>query len=422
MARIVVNTWGSFGDVFPYVGLALALRERGHEPVLAMPALYREVIAREGLLFEPVGPDIDVDDRALTARVMDPARGPEVLFRQILVPALREAHQELSRVAEGAHLLVTHPAALAGPIVAEERRIPWASTVLAPMSLFSTSDPVVPPAAPWVYPLLARSRAASRAFVWLARQITRRWLAPVERFRASRGLPARGNPIMEGQHAPHLGLAMFSRVLGEPQPDWPEQTVVTGPILYNATAQVTVPDDLREFLDDGDPPIVFTLGTSAVGAAGAFYETSAAAAERLGRRAVLLVGPYPDNRPRRASRAVFAAEFAPHAALFPRACAIVHQGGVGTLHQALASGAPMIVVPHSHDQPDNARRAASLGVSRTVCPGRYRVATLARELDALLASGAYRERARRVAAVVKAENGPARACDAIEALLASSRP
>ena len=133
-----------------------------------------------------------------------------------------------------------------------------------------------------------------------------------------------------------------------------------------------MPDELLTFLDRGDPPIVFTLGSSAVGAAGDFYRESVAAAASLGARAVLLVGHDPANHPRDPlPRGVIAIESAPHQELFPRAAAIVHQGGVGTTGQAMRSGRPMLVVPHAHDQPDNAFRVTRLGAARVLRPGRY---------------------------------------------------
>ena len=419
MACIVINTWGSFGDVYPYIGLGLALKARGHRPVLAMPALYRDIVEQEGLEFRAVRPGIDADNRELAARAMHPVRGTEALFREILVPAIAGAHEDLSAAASGADLLVSHPAALAAPIVADELKLRWASSVLAPISFFSVTDPIVPPSAPWLYPVLAASTAIGRLFLWLTGRITRRWAHPVTAFRASRGLPPAGNPVLAGQHSPHLVLALFSRVLAEPQPDWPPNVTVTGPILYNGAAEAPLAEDLRAFLDDGDPPIVFTLGTSAVFSAGSFYEVSAAVAGRLGRRAVLLVGRDPGNRPKHGSRGVFVAEFASHARLFARAAALVHQGGAGTLHQALASGRPMLVVPHAHDQPDNARRVTALGVARTLYPSRYQEAALERELRTLLESSACRQRAAEVAAAVREEDGAARAADAIERLISS---
>ncbi len=417
MSRIAITTFGSFGDVNPYIGLGLELQRRGHHPVLAMPGIFREAVEREGLAFRAVRPDINPDDAALTARMMDPARGSETLFTELLVPQLHASYDDLAAAAVSADLIVTHPASMVGPILAQKRNLPWASSVLAPLSFFSVSDPMVPPPAPWLHPLLARWHAASRAFSWLSDRLTRRWVAPVQRFRVSLGLPEGANPVLAGQHSPQLVLALFSRLLADPQPDWPAQTVVAGPILFNGAATAEASAELERFLADGEPPIVFTLGTSAVEAAGSFYEVSAEAARRVSRRAVLLVGRHARNRPRATGADVLAVDYAPHAVLFPRAAAIVHQGGAGTLHQALAAGRPTLVVPHAHDQPDNAHRVARLGTSRTVYPRRYTVAAVERALGDLLADGPCAARAREMGAVVRAERGASRAADAREAML-----
>jgi rhamnosyltransferase subunit B len=381
--------------------------------VLATPALYRELVEREALEFAPVRPDIDIHDRALAARVMDPARGPEAIFGDVIVPSLAATHADVWRVTEGADAIVTHPATPAAVIVAEERRIPWISTVLAPLSFFSAFDPVTPPPAPWLQPLLARSMTASRAFLWLTERVTQKWAEPIQAFRVSRGLSRGRNPILAGQHSPRLVLAMFSKVLARPQRDWPVNVRITGASLYNGDRHTELAPDLSAFIEAGPPPVVFTLGTSAVAAAGRFYEVSAEAVDRLGLRGVLLVGPHAVNRPSRISARVHLTEFAPHALLFARASAVVHQGGAGTLHQALRHGRPMLVVPHSHDQPDNARRVTGLGVARTLYPRQYRVRAVERELRALL-DPIYTRRAEDVAVSVRAENGPRAAVDEIE--------
>ena len=406
--------------MYPYIGLALALRQGGHEPVLALPGLYRDIVEREDLSFVAMRPNVSIDDRELVGRIMDPAQGPQVLFRQLLVPSLPDSYADLVAAVEGADLLVTHPAALAGPIVAQERRMPWISTVLAPMSFFSITDPVVPPPAPWLQPLLARSRTLSRAFRWITDRMTQAWSEPVQQFRVSRGLPRGANPILDGQHSPHLVLAMFSRVLATPQADWPPNVRVVGASLYNASDHLELPAELLRFLDTGPPPIVFTLGTSAVNAAGSFYDVSARVAERLQQRAVLLVGPHAENRPAKLGPNVHLADFAPHATLFPRASVVVHQGGAGTLHQAMASGRPMLVVPYSHDQPDNAARASRLGIARTLYPREYTVDRVARELRTVL-DARYAERAALVADAMRAENGAQEAAAAIDAVLTGAK-
>ncbi len=422
MATIVIATWGSYGDVFPYMGLGQALRQRGHTPILAMPEFYRSAVESAGLGFHPLRPDLDLHDQAMAERVMDPARGTQFLFNELLIPALEASRADLVEAAAGADLLVTHPAVPAGPMVAEEKRLPWASTVLAPISFFSMHDPVVPAPAPWLYALTSRSPLLARLFVRLTERVTRRWAAPVQRFRRSLGLPEGGNPVMGGQHSPYLVLALFSRLLAEAQPDWPPNVRVTGPILYNPGDQeMRLPDEMEAFLGAGEPPVVFTLGSSAVRVAGSFYHESAAAMRQLGRRAVLLVGRDAVDPPV-SDDTVRVVEFAPHSALFPRAAAIVHQGGAGTLHQALASGRPTIVVPHAHDQPDNARRVRSLGVSRTVYPDQYAAERIGRDLRDLLRDEEVAERAAEVGRVVRAEGGAAAACDAIEGLLERTAP
>ena len=123
----------------------------------------------------------------------------------------------------------------------------------------------------------------------------RRWVEPVAQLRAELGLPPGGHPMLEGQYSPHGTLALFSRVLAEPQPDWPPNVRVTGSVFYNEAEPLE--PRLEEFLAAGEPPVVFTLGTSAVGAAGRFYHESAAAAAKLGVRAVLLTGGFAQNQP-----------------------------------------------------------------------------------------------------------------------------
>jgi UDP:flavonoid glycosyltransferase YjiC (YdhE family) len=344
---------------------------------------------------------------------MDPANGAEVIFAEVLAPHLAETHADLMAATDGADVVISHPASPASVIVAEERQLPWISSVLAPMSFFSAYDPISPPPAPWLQPLLANSLALSRGFLWLSERLTRRWAEPIQEFRASRGLPRTANPVLGGQHSPRLVLAMFSKVLASPQVDWPEKVCVTGASLYNGADSAELPADLEDFLDAGTPPVVFTLGTSAVASAGRFYETSAEVIDELNLRGVMLVGPHAVNRPASVSSRVHLAEYASHAALFARASLIVHQGGAGTLHQALVSGRPTLVVPHSHDQPDNARRVVRLGVARSIRPGAYSRARVSRELRALM-SPPYAERAEAVAAIVRSENGPVTAAEAIE--------
>jgi UDP:flavonoid glycosyltransferase YjiC (YdhE family) len=192
--------------------------------------------------------------------------------------------------------------------------------------------------------------------------------------------------------------------------------VVTGFPFFDRDGDAGLPPDLARFLDDGPPPVVFTLGCSASTIAGRFYEHSAGAAVRLGRRAVLVL-KVPGNRPPSLPEGVIAVDYAPFSALFPRASAVVHHGGVGTTGLGLRAGRSTLVVPFAHDQPDNAARLARLGVARILYPGRYTPARVACELGRLLDDPSYSQRAEQVGERVRREDGVVVACDALEGLL-----
>lgn len=416
-SRIVLTCWGSYGDLFPYIAVALALKARGHSPVVATCPFYRDIVQAEGLEFRAVGPDVDPSDTVLMARVMDPARGSEVVIKELVVPHVRSAYTELFEATEGADVLVTHPITFAGPLVAAVRRLRWISSVLAPASLFSLHDfPVLPP-----YTRLARFVTgrpwSARLFFGLARRLTASWTAPVRAFRAELGLPPAPDPLYDGQYSPSGTLALFSTVMATRQPDWPAGTVVTGFPFYNRPA--AIPAAVARFLDAGTPPVVFTLGSSAVGAPGSFYDESVSAAAAIGQRALLMVrSDVQRGVPPSLPESVLAVDYAPHEAIFPRALAVVHHGGVGTTGQALRSGRPMLVVPHAHDQYDNGARVARLGVARVLDAAKYRAPEVARHLRALVSGPGYRRRAEEVAGTVGAEPGAEEACDAIERVFA----
>jgi UDP:flavonoid glycosyltransferase YjiC (YdhE family) len=406
--------------VYPYIGLAKALKARGHHAVVAAPAYYRQAVEREEINFSAVGPAVDPGDRDTIARVMHPAKGTEVVVRELVVPALRQTYDELLRATGGADLLVGHPLTFAVPMVGEARGLPWVSTVLAPIGFFSVTDlPVLPPA-PWIVHVRGIGRWFGRMIVGLARRATQSWVEPVHRFRAELGLPRRGHPLFDGQFSPTATLALFSRTLAQPQPDWPPHVRTTGFVFYNGPDRLD--PALESFLAAGSPPVVFTLGSSAVGAAGRFYHESVDAAGRLGVRAVLLTGGFIENRPADLPPGVLLIDRAPHQLLFPHASAVVHQGGIGTTAQALRAGHPMLIVPHSHDQPDNAFRVSNLGVARTIFPRQYVAARVARELKRLLSDKSYHERSSAISASVKQEGGADAAAEAIEQVLEGKRP
>ena len=416
--RIVMATFGSLGDLHPYIALGLEMKRRNVDPVIATSEVYREKVEQAGIRFAPVRPrmpELDSPEAVeLIDRIFDPKTGAQFLIKELIAPSIRDSYYDLYKAVVGADLLITHPMTLAGPIVAQATRIPWVSTVLAPASLWSDHDPVVPPNAPLLGQLMRSGGPKITALIRKGIQMLMNgWIEPVYALRRELGLAPGDHPLFSGQFSPRLNLALFSAVMYQRPADVPAHTTVTGFPFYDGGRTATLSTELSEFLDRGSAPVVFTLGSSAVHVAGDFFRESIAAASIAKVRAVFLVGserampkaPLPDG--------MIAAPYAPFGDLLPRASAVVHQGGAGTTGQALKAGVPMVVVPFNYDQHDNAARLQRLGVGLTIERKRYEGGTVAQSLSRLLSQPAYMERAFRVGELVRSEDGTVRAVDEI---------
>lgn len=417
MGKILIATFGSLGDLHPKLALALELKARGHDVTVAAMDLYREKIEGIGLRFHPMAPHLEMEDKELAKKLMDLDKGPENMMKLVLMPSLREMYDDLLPVAGDSDLMITGEVVLVAKSITEKTGIPWISTSLMPLTLFSAHDPNVYPNAPWYESLHFLPVFFHNLLFRFMQGTISNWFEPYREFRRSLGLDPNHDAMFKGKYSDLLHLAMFSRVLAEPQPDWPQQTVQTGFCFYDGQAEEdSVPDGLREFLDAGEPPIVFTLGSAAALDAGNFFEESVKAAKALGRRALLLYGR-DQKRPEGLDESVAAFEYAPYSLVFPRAACVVHQGGVGTTGQVLRAGVPHLIMPYSHDQPDNAARCRRLGVAEVIGRDEYIADAAAAMIGKLLSDPKYSDAARRASEVVQSEHGTRAACDAIEEVL-----
>ena len=420
--RVVLSTWGSFGDLHPYIALGLGLRSRGHEPVIATCEIYREKVQKEGLEFAPLPPHLPHPDQApeVMRRVMDSRDGSRHVVQDLVAPAVRDQFNALMPLLRNADFMVSHPITYGAPIAATVSGTPWAGALLQPMILASAYDPPWPVdhhgVARLVYGL---GPGVTRQLMSVVRTHSRNWVAPVDALRAELGLPRGANPIFEGQYSPHLNLLLFSSVLTSPQPDWPSHSVVTGfPFYDRREAGEGTPQALTSFLDSGPAPLLFTLGSSAVMMGSEFFRDAVAIAERLNMRAVLLAGRQEWNRlPADLPPSVCVCEYAPHGEVMPRAAVVIHQGGVGTTGQALRSGRPQLVAPFAHDQGDNGARVRRLGCGAVLTPSRFRASTAVAALTRILGNPEFARSAAEVGARVRQEAGVERACDEIERVM-----
>jgi rhamnosyltransferase subunit B len=413
MSKIVLATIGSLGDLHPKVALALELKKRGHDVTIAAMEYYRERIEPLGIAFASMAPHLVPGDKDLARELMDSRKGSEKILREIIMPSLRHMYDDLLHAIDGADVLITGEIVYAARSVVEKTGIKWVSTSLQPGTMFSAYDPFVPPTVEWIEHLRFLGPTFHRTLFQVLLWTTRDWWKPYREFRRDLGLDENHDPLIKGKFSGLLHLALFSRVIGPPQRDWPPNTVQPGFCFYDgADGRQTMPDELLNFLDAGEPPIVFTLGSAAVMDARDFFEQSAEAARQM------LYGVFNDP-PAGIGGDIAGFDYAPYSQVFPQAACVVHQGGVGTTGQALSAGVPQLIVPFAHDQPDNAARCRRIGVAEVVTRNSYTASTARSTLSKLLNTGSYRDRANDVAKVVGSETGTVGACDSIESILAS---
>jgi UDP:flavonoid glycosyltransferase YjiC (YdhE family) len=412
--RIVLSTIGSLGDLHPFMAVGLALRARGAFVTIATAAEYRAKVERAGLGFHAIRPsfedlqrDLGMDREQLTRAML--ARN-DFLLRRLIMPYVRASYEDMLAALRGADLVLTSSLSFGARLAAERCAVPWLAVVLQPLMFLSAYDPPAIPGAEFLGSLLRM--LGPTATGWALRAVKRALaiqLKPVRELRRQVGLPpAAANPLFEGQFSSEGAIGLYSPMLGGVRDDYPRPTELAGFACFDSDdgdASALEPS-LEAFLGAGRRPLVFTLGSLIVNSPGSFFRESLAAARILNERAVLLVG---ENAAAAyagfASAQVHVAAYAPHSLLFPRAEAVVHQGGIGTLAQALRSGRPQLIVPFYADQIDNAARAQRLGVARSLAPARYDAGSAVRILGALTSDADLLQRARGVREVLLREDG-----------------
>ena len=298
----------------------------------------------------------------------------------------------------------------------EKLGLPTATVHLAPMGLKSVDRPPVFPTGS----LPAWLPGFVKRFAY--RQADRTRIRPavgaaVERLPAALGLPPIRGEFLDWWNSPDLVLGLFPEWYAVPRPgDWPTRLVLPGFPLYDEGGATPVPAGVEEFLRAGGPPVVVTFG-SAMRHAGPFFAAAAAAIAKVGRRGILLT-PHRDQVPESLPAGVAHFDYVPFGAVLPRSAALIHHGGIGTAAQALAAGIPHVVMPMSHDQPDNAAHLTRLGVGRTLWPKKFTAKRLAATLAELLDSADVAAACRDWRDKIGATNALTPACVAVEKMAA----
>ena len=412
MPRVVLAITGTLGDLHPFLALALALRQCGIAPVVAAMEDYRAVVEAEGIAFHAVRPGSSemeaggLDEAAVAKAVTSDLRAGF----EIMLPYLDLTLADLRAVIPGADLVIAGSLSAVARIVAEAAGVPVVTVALQPMGFLSVADPPTMREMPFL-PALRRTCGPGvvRMLYAVASAQGRPALRPVTRLRRSLGLPKVRDELVDGPRRSERIFAMYPPAFAALPSDAPRHAQSAGFAYYDGRdgATETLDPELEAFLAAGPAPLVFTLGSFVVHAPGNFYRASARVAQRLGRRAVLLVGQHAlADYAALASDDIAVAGYARHSLLFPRAAAVIQHGGMGTTAQALRAGVPQLVCPFFGDQFDNGARLRRLGVARVLRLRRYSEKRAATALGKLLATDEVAARARALAPDMVHDNGP----------------
>jgi UDP:flavonoid glycosyltransferase YjiC (YdhE family) len=236
--------------------------------------------------------------------------------------------------------------------------------------------------------------------------------------RARVGLPPVRPVMLRTIHSPRLTVGLWPDWFAPRQPDYPPFVKLTGfPLFDGGTTAQPVPPDVSAYLAAGEPPIVFTPGSANVHGH-AFFTAAVDAAARMGRRAMLLTRST-EHLPANLPPNVRHFPFAPLSLILSRCAALVHHGGIGTTAAALAGGIPQLIMPMSHDQPNNAHWVKRLGVGDRLMPKKFTGANVAKALGQLLGSAQVRAKCAEVATRCAAQDGISETADLIEAVVAT---
>lgn len=377
--RAVLASIGTDGDIYPYVGLGVELKARGHQVALLASESYKPLATANDFEFHALVSTQENNELFGHPDFWHPVRtvmlsanwGRRFLSRQ---------YELLSNVVTDRSLIVANPGVFAAGLVHETHKCPFVSIVLQPGIVPSS---MAPPVFMGLSFLNKAPRSVWRMFWGILDFVGGQVIGKdLNKLRASLGLrPIRR--IFRNWLSPQLALGMFPDWYGPPQPDWPPSLRPVGFPLVTGSRSANLPESVLQFLSSGPPPIAITFGTGMRHSA-QLFQTAADALLVDGRRGIFLT-KHRDQLPASLPESILHCTYAPFDQLLPRCAVVVHHGGIGTVSQAMAAGTPQLILPICFDQEDNGARVKRLAVGSFLSPRQRRPANIARALSDLTA-------------------------------------
>ena len=415
--KIVILTYGSRGDVQPFLPLSIKLILRGHSVKLAAPSRFEDLVEGYGIEFVP----LPGDPGAAILRINDARNNIFKMLREGYAHALEvgaDVFQQSAEACKDADLIIhAFSHAVDGHTRAREMKIPDVHVQTFPMFAPTGDYPSV------VLPDLKLRAlnyfthvAGIKIMWWLSRfgfrHISRRAGLPKRKLYFPFDKTSPFDKLRTSLRPPTLMLCAWSPSLIPPSKEWSANVHVTGYFFFEKAESIQPSTELQNFLDAGEPPVCVSFGSMVNRDAEKIDRIVREALTKTGQRGIILSGW--GGARKNSSNDLLYIESAPHDWLLPRCKMLIHHGGAGTVAAGLRAGIPQVVVPFMTDQPFWARRVHSVGAApKPILVKRLSVERLTQAISE--ASGDnIRQRAHTLGQSIYKEDGVMRAVELIE--------
>lgn len=413
--KVLLLPMGSYGDIHPYLGLGLRMKSRGHDVIVAANVYFQELFQSHGLQFVPLKTSSNYNAFYKRAELCNPAQALIAAGKWCVLEPMQEIFHFIQANYITGETVVAAPYACFGARIAQEKSgVPLATVTLLPFDLRSAYHaPKMP------RPMLLEDwvpKISKRIQYWIMdRFFADHVLGPTTNgFRATLGLLPIKRFLAGWCFSPDRVIAFYPDWYAPRQPDWPQNTIMTGFPRWDPAVSLNEHREASEFIKKGDSPIVFTPGSYNQHSR-QFFKASIECCITLGKRGILLT-KYREQLPEVLPKEVKHFDYVHLEALLPYAAALVNHGGIGTLAQALAHAVPQIIMPIAFNQPDDAVRLKRMGVADFIPPKKFKGSLLTKKMEQLLSSESVAERLRDLAGRFHGVDPIGQACELLEEL------
>jgi sterol 3beta-glucosyltransferase len=407
--NITILTYGSRGDVQPFLPLSLGLMNRGHTVTLAAPSRFKKLVEEHKINFVPLAGDPEDLSRKLNDVGFNFIKQMQAMANHAIEIGA-DIFRQTEVACQDADLIIhTFAHAIGAHSLAREKNIPDIHIQTFPM-FTPTGD----------YPNVTmpnfRNRFLNRlTHIFSAKTFFLSAKLGFEYVRRKAGLPKRKLLFPFDENPPRLRtpiLCAWSPTFLPPSSDFALRVHVTGYYFFPLNDSYSPPPELDSFLENGKPPICISFGSMVNKDAQRIDEIIRVALKQTNNRGIILSGW--GSVKHESTDDLLYIESAPHDWLLPKCKMVIHHGGAGTTSAGLRAGIPTIVIPFTADQPFWGSRVYAVGVGPK--PILVKHLSVARLVNAIVEaeSDVIRRRAQAVGQEVRSEDGVENAIQLIE--------